>query len=433
MSNPTAPLRIALVAWRGLPAALSSAGKRVGGLETGAWELAQGLAALEGCQVTFVTEHSRAVVPGKIAGVNVQVEVNRWKELREDFSNNVELTPKLRIKRWHWRLLYQFPVLLATRPWRAADPPAMAAEPRLLHIDCDVWGCFGVNQDSARVIAAARAQQRPCILFLESNADLSDSVAAGSDSPNPYGVTSAEQEFCLTHASVVVCQSHWQLKRYRAQFDHPSELIRNPIRLEQWSPSQLSVPQHSVSQLSQPQHSDDGYVLWIGRYDDFHKRPLLALQIARLCPDIPFKLVVNRSSSASSAEIEDRVRQSLPHNCTIVDYIPYSDMPQVFHAARTFLSTSSASHEGFPNVILQAAASGTPIVSLEDFDEFIHGSGAGSCSHGDIAEAAKQLQLAWQRRTPPNAERVSESLRAFEWEFVARQVFELAAGMGDGE
>ncbi len=398
---------IALVAWRALAAALPQAGTKVGGLETGAWELAKGLQEHAQQAVTLVVEHLRAIPTTRIDGVDIHVSVNRWKEMREDFSKSVELAPRLRFKHFSWRLLYQFPLLFLTRPWRSPDPPALSPDPRLAHIECDVWGCFGVNQDSARVVITARHQQRPSILFLESNADLSPLDQAHDYATNEYGVSAAEMETCLTQATAVVCQSHWQMQRLASQYHRQGLLIRNPIRLEQWAGT------------SKPAN---GYVLWIGRYDNFHKRPLLALEIAKLCPTLPFRFIIN----GSSPEIEKQVRHNAPANVTLVDYVPYDRMPEVFQHARLFLSTGAASHEGFPNVILQAAASATPIVSLEDFDDFIETSGAGRCSHGDLPAAAQLIQTAWRRGTPPDPERVTRSLVPFQQAVVARQVAELA-------
>lgn len=400
-------LHFALVAWRALPAALPQVGTKVGGLETGAWELAKGLTQHAQQSVTLVVEHRRAIRIARINDVNLHVSVNRWKEMREDFSKCVDLAPQLRLKHFHWRLLYQFPLLLLTRPWRPPDPHSMAPDPRLADIPCDIWGCFGVNQDSARVVITARDQGRPSILFLESNADLTPVDRTNTALANEYGVLPAEIETCLTQATAVVCQSHWQMRRLAADYHRQGCLIRNPICVEHWVGPSKPV---------------NGYVLWIGRYDNFHKRPLLALEIARLCPELPFRFIIN----GSSAEIESQVRRSLPANVTIDDYVPYDRMPEAFHQARLFLSTSAASHEGFPNVILQAAASATPIVSLEDFDDFIETSGAGQCARGDIATAAQLVQSSWLRASPPDPARVAASLRPFQQAEVAQQVAELA-------
>ncbi len=413
MPNVERQLHLALVAWRALPAVLPKTGTKVGGLETGAWELAQGLKHHAHQRVTFITEHTRAIARTQINEVDLHVSVNRWKDMREDFSKSVDLVPQLRIKRFTWRLLYQFPLLFLTRPWRPPDPRRLAPDPRLANINCDIWACFGVNQDSARIVVTARDQHRPSLLFLESNADLTPTDRVDSDAPNEYGVTAAEIDICLTQASAVVCQSHWQIRQLAAQHGRQGTLIRNPIRLEQWA--------------GQAKPSD-GYVLWIGRYDNFHKRPLLALEIARLCPDLPFHMIIN----GSSPEIEQQVRKTLPANVRLVEYTPYDRMPEVFRKARLFLSTSSASHEGFPNVILQAAASGTPIVSLEDFDDFIESSGAGYCSDGDVPKAAQLVQSAWDSGTQPAPARVAHSLLPFQQTVVAQQVAELAMRVVEG-
>jgi hypothetical protein len=423
MSETSTRMTIALVAWRALPAVLPSAGKQVGGLETGAWELARGLVHTAGQRAILVTESTRSMAHTNVDGVELQVVLNRWKDMREDFSQSIDVSQGFRLKRFSWRLLYQIPLLWLTRPWRIPDSPALASDPRLSALNCDVWGCFGVNADSARVVATALEQRRPCLLFLESNADLtadsremaacsseetsSAAITDQTDAANEYGVRDTERSFCLSRATAVVCQSNWQARRLAAEYGRVGPVIRNPIDLERWE-----------SQEEQPAD----YVLWIGRYDSFHKRPWLALEIARLCPDIPFRMIINRSSPS----IERQVRERQPTNVTIVDYVPYAQMPQVFQQARIFLSTSSASHEGFPNVILQAVATRTPIVSLEDFDGFIESTGVGTCCQEDVHQAARQLALRWKDNRRTDRELAASSLRPFAREVVAQQVAQLA-------
>ena len=136
-------------------------------------------------------------------------------------------------------------------------------------------------------------------------------------------------------------------------------------------------------------------VLWIGRYDRHHKRPHLVLEVAQLCPNIPFHLVINRSDP----QVEREIRSSCPANVRISDYIPGNEIPSAFRAARLFLSTGSNAFEGFPNVLLEAAASGTPIVSLEDFDGFLSDSNAGVATGNDTALLAARVRELWEMPT----------------------------------
>jgi glycosyltransferase involved in cell wall biosynthesis len=131
-------------------------------------------------------------------------------------------------------------------------------------------------------------------------------------------------------------------------------------------------------------------VLWIGRADRFHKRPHLAIEIAARCPDIPFTMILNPSEDAVYREILD----AKPPNVAIVDFVPASEMSKRMSRAWLFLSTGSADYEGFPNVFLEASASGTPIVSLEDFDGFLTRSGGGLSGDGRVDQVVENfLQL----------------------------------------
>ncbi len=425
-------LRIGLVAWNGLPAALPKSGTNIGGLETGAWELAKGLAQYTSCWPVFVVESPRPLPSTRVAGVDLHVSINRWKELRRDVSDCIDVSNGIRLKRLSWKLVWQVPLLGLSKPWRQPDPPALSSDRRLEDVDCDCWGCFGVNAESARVIATAMKQGRPSILFLESNADLDSDFQHNAAHINRYGVTATECHFCLQQCSVIVCQSNWQMHQLQVCFGKNGVLIRNPLRVADWEPTEEKVGK---------------YVLWIGRYDDFHKRPLLALQIARQCPEVPFRMIVNRGS----ADIEGQVRENRPSNVVLQDYVPFDQMPGVYRDARLFLSTSSAAHEGFPNVVLQAAASQTPIVSLEDFDGFIRESAAGCCVVNDtavsdtvekdaiegntvvsqavdrkISEAARAVRHFWSSGRVPEPARTRASLKPFELEHVCMTVESLA-------
>ena len=71
-------------------------------------------------------------------------------------------------------------------------------------------------------------------------------------------------------------------------------------------------------------------------------------------------------------------------------------MPAVYRTSRLFLCTGSNAYEGFPNVLLEAASSGTPTVSLEEFDGFLERSNAGVSAGGDVACLAAKVRELWE-------------------------------------
>lgn len=364
---------IGLVAWHALPVIDPSQGRSVGGLETGAWTLAVGLAQSARAKVLFFVSADRPVGEPIVEGVQLIPHVNRIEAIRRQVSARVDVVPKLRVKHWNFNLLWQVPFLALSRPWRQPALTPMCVDHRLDRFasKVDIWFGFGANGDTARIAATAIAQRRPMLLFLESNADLDRQVP--DQLTNAYGESPEQQRYALQNASWVVCQSQWQVDRLQQQWGKKGVLVRNPIVIEDWQPKQ--------------EKASTG-VLWIGRYDQFHKRTHLAIEIARLCPDLAFTMIINRGDPA----IEKSIRAQCPPNVTIIDYVPFNRIAHYFQSARVFLSTGHWKHEGFPNVLLQAAASRTPIVSMFDFDDFLKNSGAGMSSNDSVLLASQLIK-----------------------------------------
>ena len=128
-------------------------------------------------------------------------------------------------------------------------------------------------------------------------------------------------------------------------------------------------------------------MLWVGRADRFHKRPQLALQIANACPQLRFVLIVDKRDPT----VEQAVAEDVPPNVELRGKTAYADMPHYFKNAMLFLNTGSRDHEGFPNVLLQAAASEVPIITLEVGAEFLMRADCGVCAEGSAERAAAAI------------------------------------------
>jgi hypothetical protein len=379
---PAQGIRLGMVAWHALPAILPRLGTAIGGLETGAWTLARGLSAFTSVRPYFFVRSTQLSIPKMVDGVRLIPDRQLLSNIRRQVSDAVDVGPPFRIRRFRPRLLWQLPLLAAAR-WSKMDVPAPSLpDPRLTGMSLDAWAGFGVNADSARVAATAAAQRRPMILFLESNADLDPKIALDEESMNSYGESSHVQRFALQHASVIVCQSEFQQRQLKTIFARDGLLLRNPIDQSQWQVHPQCERKH---------------VLWIGRYDTFHKRPALALEIASRLPELRFRMIVNRHDP----DVEAMVRRTATANVEIVDYVPFDQMAQQFASARAFLCTGSPAFEGFPNVLLQSAAAHTPIVSLSDFDDFLQRSQAGRTAEESIEAAVSVLHNACQNDVTP--------------------------------
>jgi glycosyltransferase involved in cell wall biosynthesis len=254
---------------------------------------------------------------------------------------------------------------------------------------------LGVGDSSAAVVRTAAAMQIPSLLWLQSNADVDARFQEQSDYVDPYGVASADAR-ASWQADRIICQTRWQQQQVRELLKRESEVIPNPLDATRFP-------------VGDPSPAGRAGVLWIGRYDRHHKRPQLALEIARKCPRIPFRMVINRGDPVVEAEI----RSQAPPNVQIINYLSRDEMPAAFRKARLFLSTGSAAYEGFPNVLLEAAASGTPIVSMEDFDEFLNRSQCGILGT-NVEVTAKAVMLLtglegeWVNRSRRGAEYVRQ-------------------------
>ena len=225
------------------------------------------------------------------------------------------------------------------------------------------------------MIESAIKRNRPAMLFVGSNADIVAPRQTNARGLDQYGERFSDRALAIQKATKVICQTEWQFYKLRELHGIEGTLLRNPIDLQAWRPIR---------------NIERKGVLWIGRYDDFHKRVDLAIEVARRCPDVQFKLIVN----PGDAQIENRVRSENLPNVFLVDYVPSDKIMQEFTSAAAFLSTGNPEYEGFPNVMLQAAATETPIISLYDFDNFLENAKAGFVCNGSIELAIDNIRKA---------------------------------------
>lgn len=354
-----------------------SLGGPIGGTETRAWLFARTLAKRDDTQVTFVVRN-RQPMDGLVEGVTIRTQVDRVFNLFEQVGLSVTRRPGfpwLTIRRWTPSLLWQLPAAVTVRLLSPRPEPTQPA-PHFRSIDCDVFCTFGVQTVSATVIASAHAAGKKAVLVLGSDGDLDPKFLTDPDYVNPYGDRASLCRFILDQADVIVCQTPEQQRILKERFGRDGIVIENPIDLEDFDRRSAGA---SPSRSTRP-------VLWVGRAESIHKRPMLAIDIAKRCPEIPFLLVMNPRDPREDA----RVRAAAPSNVTIRDHVPPPEMPAVMASSLAMLNTSSL--EGFPNTFLQAAAARIPIVALLVGDRFLEQSGAGVYCHGDIGQAATELR-----------------------------------------
>jgi hypothetical protein len=338
----------------------------IGGTETRAWLFARTLARRDDTQVTFVVRN-RQPMDGFVDGVTIRTHVDRVFNLFEQVGMCVIRRPGfpgLTIRRWQPSLLWQLPAAVAVRLFSPRPDPTQPA-PHFQSIDCDVFCTFGVQTVSAAVIASAHAAGKKAVLVLGSDGDLDAKFLTDPDYVNPYGDRASVCRFILDQADVIVCQTQEQQQLLKERFGRDGIVIENPIDLEDFDRRAATPPEQ--------RSPDRRPVLWVGRAESIHKRPMLAVEIAKRCPEIPFLLVMNPRDPA-----------------TIRDHVPPPEMPALMASSLAMLNTSSL--EGFPNTFLQAGAARIPIVSLLVGDRFLDQSGAGVYCHGDLERAATELR-----------------------------------------
>lgn len=409
-------MRFCLTALNAYPVVDPLAEGPIGGVETRAWLLARGLARQSDLAVQFVVRYHQPLRLSRVEGVELVPLIDPLYPLWQTFGTCVERTaafPWIRLRRWDWRLAWRLPRLAVDRLIRGRVYASDRPDPRLIQLQSDVYGTFGVQTHSAVVIRSAHAARRPAVLFLGSDGDLDPIFEAGGAARDPYGTRADVGRFILQTADLIIAQTEDQQRRVRDRFGRQAEVLPNPIDVDEWEAALRQSPEASVAA------GLDRYVLWVGRAEAVHKRPQLCLEVARLCPDVSFLMILN----PREAGVEEEIRRTAPANVRIVDRVPVPQMPAVFRRAALLLNTSRL--EGFPNVFLQAALSGAPIASLEVGEEFLRSSGAGECFHGHVDALAAAVKQWWSH--PPTTGAASAARYVRERHGLAEQAARLAS------
>jgi len=383
---PPRPLRICLVAFNAYPAVNPALGGQVGGTETRAWLLARHLAKRNNVEVSIAVRTTNPVQNAVVDGVRIVGLCDRFYRLREavgGYASRQAGFPWIKVHRWSPALLWQVPLLASARLFEARPSDPRLPMPFFEKIEADLFCCFGNQATAAAAIASAHATGRPAALFLGSDDDLNPGYTADSQVRNPYGDTGATCHFSLMQADAVLVQTPEQMQMLRERFGREGRLVPNPIDLQEWDArASAALPTEMHAGL-------DRFVLWMGRAEKLHKRPQVLIELAKLCPEVLFLMLLNPRDPAVDAEI----RRSAPANVRIVTQVPFPLMPALFRKAMVCINTSSL--EGFPNAFLQAAASRVPIVSLNVGQAFLEQSNAGAFVAGDLRKAAEELRDLW--------------------------------------
>lgn len=382
-------MRVCFVSYHAYPLFDRTCRLPIGGAETHAWMLANELSQRPGFEVHFVVKAPRWFRRQRAGNVTLWNVGDGLDPVRQFVSEHVEVRPEapwIRVRNWRPSLLWKIPLLAAFRPFRGANPPPGEIHPVYEQMKPDAVCCFGVSGHAATAMASARRCGARTLLFLESNNDLDERFVPGSDYLTPYGERGDICHFVLEAADRIIAQSEFQKAILAQRGGRTSHRMWNAIDCDWWDrlakSSSRTLENHRVA---------SPYVLWIGRADEFHKRPALCLELARQCRGLPFVMILNPGEK----QVEAAIRANAPDNVTIIPQVPFEEMPSVFSHARIYVSTGSKAYEGAPNVFLQSAASAVPILSLEVSGELLDESGGGWCANGNLGQLADWLLELW--------------------------------------
>lgn len=305
-----------------------------GGSELRALRFARGLAA-HGFDVSMIAPSSAAQASA----------VSGMKLVRGDAGSWSSILQRLRLR-------HHSP----ERAWQAAD--------------AGLYVSFGACDYSAMLAEWCHSFGRSMLLCSGSDADFSEDLRPGNMQTNLWGSRCDRCYDSMTKASVVTVQSDTQRRLLRERYRRDGPVIRNPAPF---------VPRSGPVRGGK-------YLLWVGKAVS-NKHPELAIELARLCPDVRMRMIVNKVTE----EDYRRLSADKPSNVDIVQSVAHGDMMREYENAFAFLSTSAV--EGFPNTFLEACAFGLPIFSLHvDPDGMIARENAGVVSGGDLNSLAAEIR-----------------------------------------
>lgn len=367
---------VTLVCWNAYPLFEPSVPSLIGGMETRAALFARGLAGSGRWQVRFVVNDYGQPDTIRHEGIEFQL----YQPLHRRASENVnprfakyKWFPILNLDRRDLALLWQLPLMALYRLLPAWFHPIFWRR-RRSHVVC----CFGNNPISAQVIADCFRLGIRTVLCLAADSDVAPDYHPEDSSLNDYSTPKWMAHYALETADHVFVQTESQLRALASRFSRSGELIRNPVQIAADDPARW------------PARDARDVVLWIGRSDTFHKRPLLFLELAQRCPDLSFLMIVNKTH----ADVFDALQAECPPNLTIIERAPYREIWDYYRRARVFVSTSV--YEGFPNTFLQCAVSGVPVASLMvDPEEILSRHGCGLLAEDSLDKLERDVRSLW--------------------------------------
>ena len=325
-----------------------------GGSEMRAWTLARALARLESFEVLMVVQGTGPRTASVHDGVTIVKQELNAASVRRSFAG--QLLCRLR------GVPQQGPLPLP---------------------DSDIVCAFGAVSFNAQLAELCRRKGHKFVLMIGSDLDVAGGLAdVVAGRPLDTLPPRAEAGAAMAAADLVVAQTQWQAQRVERATGRRPAIVPSPVDLDE-------LPGGAASKRTE--------VLWIGKTNEI-KRPRVAIEVARLCPGLRFRIVANPLDRARW----DELAKVAPDNVVLVERFPFAQADDIYERALILLNTSA--FEGFPSAFLQAGRHGVPVVSaVADPDGFLRRTGSGIVAGPEPAALAAAIcslaedREAWQR------------------------------------
>lgn len=187
--------------------------------------------------------------------------------------------------------------------------------------------------------------------------------------------------------------------------------------------------------LERPARAPEGpYVLYVSKFDSYKHHPEVVEGFSRLPRALQqeVSLVLVGETDHVNAAIVEKIKNErcAPDSVKVLGAAPYADLPGFYHHARAIVFASSC--ENCPNILLEALASGNPLLSsnVMPMPEF-GGAGLEYFSPFDPADIARALEHILTN--PVRAREVADSAIAqshrFAWTETAARTWEALAAL----
>lgn len=222
----------------------------------------------------------------------------------------------------------------------------------------------------------------------------------------------------FNQADVVFCYTAVDKERVRELgVSSRIEVVANGIDMERFT---QEGPESDLIDAEGP------VVLFVGRFTD-GKRPWLAVEaFAGVLEEYPDAELYLCGKGGLREDLEAQVSElGTGESVTFLGHVPYDEMPKVYRSGDVLVLPSRA--EGVPRTVLEAMASGVPVV-MSDLEQVapVVGDGGVTVSDGDVAGFIEGIETVLDGINGRPRERVVGS---FDWSETAERTTSVLEGL----